>query len=392
MLCISIIYTRSRVPYTDKKLINIWCVISIILVVILKMSNTHDTVTRHVKSIARSMKIPEQVGMFMSRLDRCNMILGIGNNSDEDRSRVEQMMSGGVFSGLHLITVSDDTNYDYVDSLTDDCTQHIAIKFDFCNNMDWFKIRKILVGKINIFTFDMSTTKFVNWRYAKFGSLDFNIFANIKLLIGNSGTIYYPVEPSKTIIPAHSSLDDEISLIDNMPDVKWVNKRFAISNTFVNIYRLEHIFPGLHTHTIKHLKSARTEEAGKITILTNNENTEYVRQLVDIIFNGVLNEHNSVVAYSDTRHNRVSNEVNIYFYYDTADLIHETYQVFKLSEMFDNVCIKACGPVTNIKYPLMTKGWIVASNNKQIFEDNCVHMTDINNVLPEYSYISNLVS
>ena len=356
------------------------------------MSSTTDLAPRRIKSIMKCMRIPEKVGMFMSRLKKCNMILGIGNNSDEDRNRVEQMMSDGVFSGLHLITVSDDTNYDYVDSLTDDCTQHIAIKFDFCNNMDWFKIQKILVGKINIFTFDMSTTKFVNWRYAKFGSLDFNIFANIKSLIGKNGVMYYPVEPSKTIIPAHSSLSDEISLIDNLHDIKWINKRFAVNNTFVNVYRIEHTSASLHTQTIKHLRSARNEIPGKITILTNNKNVEYVQSLIDSIFGGIFTEDNSVIMYCDTQHKKINNETNIYFYYDTADLIYETYKVFMMSEMFEYVGIKAVGPVTNIKYSLMTKGLIVVSNNKKLFgSHSAVSIKDIRKVLPEYAHISILL-
>ncbi len=356
---------------------------------------------KSIKSIMRCMGIPEKVGMFISKITKCNIIIGIGNNSEEDRTRVDEMMSDGIFSGVHLVTISNDVNYDYAESLateslaaeslTTESPQHIALNFDFCNNMCWFKIQKILAGKVNIFTFDMSTTKFVNWRYTRFGSLDFNIFANIKALIGD-GVIYYPVEPSKTIIPANSSIYDEIALIDKMSDTMWINKRFAVDNTFVNVYRIEHSSASLHTQTIKHLRSARSEVQGKITILTNNKNIKYVESLIDSIFSGIFTEDNSIIMYCDTQHKKIDNETNIYFYYDTADLIYETYKVFMMSEMFDHVGIKEVGPVTNIKYPSMTKGWIVASNNKKIFGSiSAVSIKDIRDVLPEYAHISILL-
>ena len=302
------------------------------------------------------------------------------------------MMSDGIFSGLDLVTVSHDVNYDYAESLTTDCPQHIALNFDFCNVNSWLLIRKVLINKVNILTFDMSTTKFVNWTYPKFGSLHFNIFSIIKLLIGEDGVIYYPVEPSQTTIPANSNTYDEIALIDKIGDTEWINKRFAVDGKFVNVYRIEHIIARLHTQTIKHLRSARNEIPGKITILTNNKNVEYVQSLIDSIFSGIFTEDNSVIMHCDTQHTKNNNETNIYFYYDTADLIYETYKVFMMSEMFEYVGIKAVGPVTNIKYPLMTKGWIIASNNKTIFGlHSAVSINNIRKVLPEYAHISILV-
>lgn len=350
------------------------------------MSNIPDRV---VVSITKSMQIPESIGRFISSIERCNIILGIGNTCEKDLGRVKDMMSDGIFSTLHLITISSDVTYDYAESLSHDSPQHIPLKFDFCDAISWFKIQRILNGKVNIFTFDMSTTKFINWKYT---ANKFNVFTSIARLIKDSGVLYYPVEPSKSFLPAQSSASDEISLIDKLGHTHWTGMRFLINKKAVNVYRTEYISPSLHSQTITHFKSAISGVKNKVFILTNNNNETYVRFLIDSIFKH-LNANNSVIMYCDTAHGKVHDETNIYFYYSAPDLIYETYQVFKMSNMFSHIGISATGPVTNDEFPTMTKGWIVVSNNHEVFKKSgAVCIKDLDKVLPEYSYIATLIA
>jgi hypothetical protein len=350
------------------------------------MSNISD---KGAVSITKFMQIPENVIKFILSIEKCNIILGIGNTCEKDLSRVKDMMSDGIFSTLHLITISSDVTYDYAESLSHDSPQHIPLKFDFCDGIAWYKIQRILAGKVNIFTFDMSTTKFINW---KFTTNKFNIFTSITCLIKDSGVLYYPVEPSKSLLPAQSSMSDEISLIDKLKNVCWKGTRFVIDKKAVNVYRTEYISPSLHSQTITHFKSALTGVKNKIFILTNNNNETYVRFLIDSMFKH-LNAENSIIMYCDTAHRKVYNETNIYFYYSAPDLIYETYQVFKMSNVFNHVGITATGPVTNEEFSTMTKGWIVVSNNHKVFKQSgAVCSKDLDKVLPEYSYIATLTA
>ena len=352
-----------------------------------------DIPGRHIKSIVKYTRIPENICRFIASIDRCNIILGIGNTDEKDLNRIKDMMSDGLFSTLHLITISNNVNYNYAESLSGDVPQHIAINFDFCDAMSWFKLQKILTGKVNIFTFDMSTTKFVNWGYDRFMMPVLNVFTNIRSLIQESGIIYYPVEPTKAVMPAQSSCIDEISIIDKLSGINWVSKKFLINKKSVNVHRIKYIFTTLHSQIIKHFKSARTGITDKVFILTNNRDDQYVRSIVDSIFEGKLTVDNSIIMFCDTNHKKIHDETNIYFYYDTPDMIYDTYEVFKMSNAFNNVGIVADGPVTNDAYPTITKGWVVASNNSDIFKKSgAVCIEELHKVLPEYSYISTLVS
>lgn len=323
---------------------------------------------------------------FLYSIDSCNIVLGMGNTSSLDLARVKLIMESDVIPRTHLITVG----LDVVDSqrvLSSQAPQHIPLNFDFNNWANWLLLLKALKRKVRLFTVDVSTTKFIQWTWDQ--------LKTFSTLVGESGVMYYPIEVLQTMPykPMSTSfyVNDEILYAEQTLKHVWVKHiSLILDGTRVCVFQIRDNDRNLHNYSLVYPESViRVYAQKKVCIATNHQDLQHVRRIIGRMFDNQLTTDNSELVYRKTSHN--PGDLNIYFYFNVADLIADA--CFKLQRAFKYVGVTNKGLLPKRGgFEQITKAWVVATNNFDEFEKSrAVYLKTINEVLPQYSYFTKLL-